>query len=156
MRVSESISMKTSWTNTPVIPVTVVVNCQPAVMVIPSYITLMPGPLPNAMTNSVTIQNNSTNSLLLTEPSVNLPGVDIKLNEIQPGRVFNITLSFPAGFSLPPGDPVALTMKSSNQRMPLVKVPILQQPKPFVPQAGPSAVPRPAVPTAPVSNAGHS
>ena len=55
---------------------TVVANVQPAVMVIPPYITLAPGPLPNAVTNSVTIQNNSTNLLTLSEPVVNVPGVE--------------------------------------------------------------------------------
>ena len=62
------ISLKTAWTNTPIIPVTVVANVQPAVMVIPSYITLAPGPLANAVTNSVAIQNNSTNLLHVVRP----------------------------------------------------------------------------------------
>ncbi len=73
--VQGQISLKTTWTNTPTIPVTVVANVQPAVMVIPSYITLAPGPLANAVTNSVAIQNNSTNLLELSDPAVNVPGV---------------------------------------------------------------------------------
>ena len=147
------VSLKTSTTNNPLIHITAWANVLPPMMVMPPSLSLPPGPLTAAAKPTITIQNNSTNSLVLTEPSINVPGVDIKLNEIQPGRVFNITLTFPQGFTLPPGEPVALTLKSSNTRMPVVSVPVLQQPKPFLPQAGPSAIPRPATP---VSNAGHS
>lgn len=122
-------------------------------MIMPPSLILPPAPLTAAATPTITIQNNSTNSLLLTDPSINVPGVDIKLNEIQPGRVFNVTLSFPQGFTAPPGGPLALTLKSSNPRMPVVNVPVNQQPRPFVPQARPSA---PQRPPAPASSPGHS
>jgi hypothetical protein len=147
------VSLKTSTTNLPQIHITAWANVLAPMMVMPPSLSLPPAPLAAAVSPTITIQNNSTNSLLLSEPAINVPGVDIKLNEIQPGRVFNITLNFPPGFTLPPGDPIALTLKSSNPRMPTVSVPVLQQPRPFAPQAGPSAVPRPA---APVSNAGRS
>jgi hypothetical protein len=147
------VSLKTSTTNNPVIHITAWANVLPAMLVMPPTLSLPPAPLAAPAAPTITIQNNSTNGLLLTEPSINVPDVAIKLNEVQPGRVFNVTLSFPQGFTMPPGEPVALTLKSSNPRMPTVNVPIMQQPKPFVPQAGPSAVPRPA---APVSSAGHS
>jgi len=140
------VSLKTSTTNSPLIHITAWANIMPPLMVMPPTLNLPPAPLTGAATPTITIQNNSTNSLVLTEPSINVPGVDIKLNELQPGRVFNITLSFPQGFTLPPGEPVALTLKSSNPRMPTVSVPILHQPKPFVPRAGPFALPRPPVP----------
>jgi len=133
------ISLKTSWTNTAVIPLTVVANIQPAVMVIPSYITLAPGPLPNAVTNSVAIQNNSTNQLSLSDPVVNVPGVGVEIREMQPGKSFTALVGFPQGFQVTPGRQVELSLKTTNPKYPLVKVPVMQLPRP----AGP-AVPAPA------------
>ena len=82
-------------------------NVQPAVMVMPSYITLAPGPLANAVTNSVAIQNNSTNQLPLSEPVVNVPGVEAQIKEMQPGKSFTAMLAFPQGFQVPPGQQVS-------------------------------------------------
>jgi nitrate reductase NapAB chaperone NapD len=164
--------MKTSWTNPPVIPVTVVVNCQPAVMVIPSYITLMPGPLPNAITNSVAIQNNSTNLLTLSDPVVNVPGVEAQIKETQPGKAFAAMLAFPQGFQITPGQQVELSLKTSHPKFPTVKVPVVQMPRPQAPapptppppvvapapagapaSPAPAALPTPSLPPAPVKQA---
>ena len=130
--VQGQINLRTGWTNPVVLTVPVVVNVQPAVMAIPSYITLAPGPLATAVTNSVTIQNNSTNALQLSEPVVNVPGVVAQINEIRPGRAFTATLAFPEGFTVPPGQQVELTVKSTNPKYPVIKVPIMQMPRPAV------------------------
>ena len=127
--VQGQITVKTSWTNTPVIPVTVVVNAQPPVMVMPAYITLAPGPLPNAVTNSIAIQNNSTNSLRLSDPAVNVADVQVQIKETQPGRSFAAMLAFPKGFQIPPGQQVELSVKTSHPKVPLVKVPVMQLPR---------------------------
>jgi len=90
--VQGQIVMKTTWTNTPVIPVTVVANVQPALMVMPAYMRVDAGPLAVAVTNSVTIQNNSTNLVTLSEPAVNVPGVEATIKELQPGKSFSAML----------------------------------------------------------------
>jgi hypothetical protein len=138
--VQGQIHLKTTWTNTPVIQVMVVANVQPAVMVMPAYMSLMPGPLPNAVTNSVTIQNNSTNLLTLSEPVVSVPGVEATIRELQPGRSFAAMLAFPQGFLIPPGQHVELSVKSSNPRFPVLKVPVMQLTR----ATGPAAPVRPA------------
>jgi hypothetical protein len=139
---------KTTWTNTPIIPVTLVANVQPAVTVIPPVINLAPGPLPGAVTNSVAMQNNSaTNLLKLSEPTVNVPGVEAEIRENQPGRYFTVLLAFPQGFEVPPGQQVELSLKTSNLKFPVVKVPIRQMPRP--PVAVLPAPPAPAVAPAP-------
>jgi hypothetical protein len=130
--VQGQINLRTGWTNPVVLTVPVVANVQPAVMAIPSYVTLAPGPLATAVTNSVTIQNNSTNALQLSEPVVNVPGVVAQINEIRPGRAFTATLAFPEGFTVPPGQQVELTVKSTNPKYPVIKVPIMQMPRPAV------------------------
>jgi copper(I)-binding protein len=156
--VQGQIVLSTTWTNTPAIPVTVVANVQPAVMVIPSFMSLAPGPLPNAVTNSVTIQNNSTNRLTLSEPVVNMPGVEATIRELQPGKSFAAMLAFPQGFQVPPGQQVELSVKSSNPKVPVIKVPVMQMARlarPTLP--GPPAAaghaPTPASVPAPASSA---
>ncbi len=147
--VQGQITLQTGWTNPPVITVPVVANVQPAVMVIPSYITLAPGPLASAVTNSVTIQNRSTNSLVLSDPVVDAPGVEVQIKELQPGKYFTILVGFPQGFQLTPGRQVQLIVKSSNPKFPIVRVPILQMPHPMARRV---PFPRPARPiTAPVA-----
>jgi len=147
------IVVNTTWTNPPTIPVTVVANVQPAVMVMPTFMTLAPGPLPNAITNSVTIQNNSTNRLTLSDPVVNMPGVEAMIRELRPGKSFAAMLTFPQGFQVPPGQQVELSVKSSNPKVPIIKVPVMQMARlgrPTLPGPPAAAVHAPAPASAPV------
>ena len=159
--VQGQISLRTSWTNPAVISVPVAANVQPAVMVIPSYITLAPGPLANAVTNSVSIRNNSTNDLKLSDPVVNVAGVEAEIKEMQPGKSFTALLAFPQGFQIPPGQQVELSVKSSNPKFPVVKVLVVQTPRPAPPPVRPTPpvkpVPSPAAtpPPVPPLPAGH-
>ena len=138
--------MKTSWTNTPVVTVPFWANVQSAVMVFPPQITLPPAPLTNKITPSITIQNNSTNQLSVSDPEVNVPGVEVQFKEMQPGKVFSAQFVFPEGFQLPAGKQVLFTAKSSNPDTPLIKVPILQAVRPAAPP------PLPATPQPPAAN----
>jgi hypothetical protein len=143
--VQGQISLRTSWTNLAVISVPVTANVQPAVTVIPSFITLPAGPLAAAITNSVAFQNNGTNLLRLSEPAVNVPGVDAQVREIQAGKAFTALLIFPKGFQVPPGQPAELSVKSSNPKSPILKVPVLQMP-PLAPPPARMVSPAPQVP----------
>ena len=158
------INLRTGWTNPAVVTLPVGASVQPPIVVIPSYITVQAGPLANAVTNSVTIQNNSTNAVQLSEPVVNVPGVGAQIKETQPGKSFIAMLAFPQGFEIPRGLNVELSVKSSNPRYPLVKVPVMQLPRPYLPPpaAVPVALPRPrpqvvphAPPPLPPMPAGH-
>jgi len=144
--VQGQITLKTSSTNMPVINVTAWANVQQAVMVMPSQITLPSGPLANAMPSTISIRNNVTNALALTEPAVNAKGVDVQLKELQPGRYFTLTVSFPAGFEMAQGEKVELSVKSNHPQFPAIKVPVIQPPRPAR-----SVVPlgTPAVPASP-------
>jgi hypothetical protein len=138
------ITMRTLSTNTPLVTVPFWANVQSAVMVFPPQITLPPAPLTNKATPSITIQNNSTNNLTLSEAEVNVPGVELQLKEMQPGRVFSAQLVFPEGFEVPPGKQVLFTAKSNNPETPVIKVPILQTVRP----AGPPPLPPAPAPVA--------
>jgi copper(I)-binding protein len=144
--VQGQINLRTSWTNPAVITVPVAANVQPAVMVIPSYITLNAGPLDKATTNSVAIQNKSTNALQLSKATVNVTGVSAEIRELRPGKDFTALVAFPQGFQVPLGQQVELSVKSSNPKYPLLKVPVMQVQRP----AAPPAPTPPHVPTVPV------
>lgn len=148
------ITLKTLSTNTPVVTVPFWANVQSAVMVFPPQITLPPAPLTNKATPSITIQNNSTNKLTVSDAEVNVPGVELQLKEMQPGRVFSAQLVFPEGFEVPQGKQVLFTAKSSNPDTPVIKVPILQTMRPAGPPPLPSAPPAPAA-TGPRAQATH-
>jgi hypothetical protein len=143
--VQGQITLKTSSTNVPVINVTAWANVQQTVMVTPSQITLPPAPLVNTMPSIVSIRNSGTNALALTEPTVNAKGVDVQLKELQPGRYFTLTVTFPAGFKIAQGEKVELSVKSNHPLFPIIKVPILQLSRP-VPTAAPGQVVLPTPP----------
>jgi hypothetical protein len=146
--VAGQVNLRTGWTNPAVVTLPVGANVRPAVMAIPSYVTLAAGPLATAVTNSVAIQNNSTNALELSEPVVNVPGVEARIKETQPGKSFIAMLEFPQGFEMPRGQQAELTVKSNNPRFPVVKVPIMQLPRPVMPRPAvvPVALPKPRPP----------
>jgi hypothetical protein len=135
------VTIKTSLTNPAVLSVTVWAHCQPPVNVMPDRIALKRAPLATNQLAYLTILNNSTNPITLSEPSVDAKNVDLTLTENQPGRRFTVQLNFPTGFELPAGQAAAFTAKTSHPLLPLVKVPIYQPPRPAPP---PMARRRPA------------
>jgi hypothetical protein len=148
------IIMKTTSTNTPVITVPFWANVQSALMIFPPQITLPPAPLTNKVSPAITIQNNSTNKLTVTDAEVNIPGVELQFKEMQPGKVFSAQLVFPEGFELPKGKEALFTAKSSNPDTPTIKVPILQTFRAPKPPALPPS-PTPPAATAPRAEAAH-
>lgn len=140
--VQGKVFLKTSSTNNPILEVPFWVNVQPALSVIPPHILLPRAPFNGKAPTAVTIQNNSTNALTLSDPIINAPGVDVQIKEIQPGKMYRALLTFPQGFEIPAGQQVLLTMKSSNARMPEIRVPVSQTPRPaYVPPPAPKPQP---------------
>jgi hypothetical protein len=130
--VQGKVTLKTSSAKTPTLDVPFWANVQPIISVIPPRIMLPQAPLKVKAPMTVTIQNNSTNALTLSEPSVNAPGVDVQLKEVQPGRLYNAVLTFPENFELRQDMGIALTLKSSQPRMPEIRVPVAQMARPVV------------------------
>ena len=158
---SGQVTIKTSSTNMPVVTVSVAANVQPAVIITPGVISLPQAPLAKAQTNSIAIQNNSTNALLVTEPSINSSLASVKIDELQAGRTFAALVSFQEGFEVAVGQPVVLTFKTTNPQYPVVRIPVIQSPRPRLPAApaapSPASAPSPRViikPTA-AQPAGH-
>jgi len=120
------INLKTSSTNIPALNITALAIVQPLVVVAPQQITLQGGPLPHALPVTLQLFNNSTNSLVLSEPSINSPEVRLELKEEEPGRKFSLTVAFPAGFEIPAGQRLELKLNSSLAQLPVIKVPVMQ------------------------------
>lgn len=127
---SGRIALKTSVTNMPTLDIPFWVNVQPAIAVLPPQVYLPQAPLANASTPSVNIQNNSSTLLTLSDPAVNIPGVDARIREINPGHTYSVVFSFPAGFEVPQGQHAMFTVKSSHPQFPVIKIPIMQAPRP--------------------------
>jgi hypothetical protein len=146
------ITLKTSSTNMPVVFINTVAMVQPAVMVYPSQIMLSPGPLSTPSTQSVMVRRNGTGTLALSDYTINAEGVELTFREVQPGRLFSLMLKFPAGFQIPAGQKVELSVKSDHPQFSVIKVPVFQQARPaqvMIPPR-PAAGPLKLVPQTPV------
>lgn len=128
-RPSATVTLKTSATNLPLLTVPVSAYVQPAISVVPSQVMLPAGPLTTAMQPTVTIRNTGTNALALSDATVNLEGASVTLREVQPGRVFTLAFSLPAGLQLPAGQRVVASVKSNHPRHPQLEVPVFQSPR---------------------------
>lgn len=128
--VQGQISLKTSSTNLPVLSLTAWANVQPAILLTPAQIILPAAPMSTIKPYTIVIRNNATNALVLRDPEVNAPGVEVHLKEHQPGRYFSLTVTFPAGFEIAPGDTVELNLKSNHPQFPVIKVPVQHAPRP--------------------------
>lgn len=146
--VSAPITLKTSNAKTPVLSVTAFATVQPVVTAVPAQLTLPAGPLTNGTPFNITLQNNSTNSLILSEPTSNIDGVQTSLKEVQPGKRFELTAVFPTDFQAQPGHPIELKVRSNSPKLPEVRIPVYQlvaPAKPAPPTAASSSNVSPAV-----------
>jgi hypothetical protein len=146
--VTAPVTLKTSSSKMPEITVTAFAMTLAAVAVNPPQLSLPPGPLASPAKLMVSIHNNTTNALILSDPSINAPDADVLLKETITGRLYSLLFTFPAGFQIEPGRVVEASVKSNNREFPVVKVPVHQRPA-----AAGSPQPTPAVPQVPASQA---
>jgi len=154
--ISAPITIKTSYPKMQLLYVTAFALVQPAISAIPMQLMLPAGPLTNATQFTVTLQNYSTNSMVLSEPKANVEGVEAKLKEIQPGKRFELTVTFPPEFQSQPGHQVEVSVQSNFPQLPVVKVPVLQSaatPKAVAPVPAPAKATTSAVTPQPQANA---
>jgi hypothetical protein len=136
--INGQITLKSSSPTMPLISVTAMASVQAPLTIIPGQITLPAGPLTIPVTNTLTVQSFGTNMLVLSEPAVNALGVDVQVKEANPGKVFTVTVVFPAGFEITTEIPTELSIKSTHPKYPLIKAPITQS---SAPQGGLIAAP---------------
>ncbi len=133
--VQAPITIKTSSKSLPVLTVKALVMVQLPITAMPQQVVLGPAPLADSSTQVVTLRNLSGTAVSVFEPTVNVAGVTATVRELQPGRVFAISLEFPVGFAALPAGTAELSVKTSHPQCPSVRVPISHQPP--VPQQPP-------------------
>jgi hypothetical protein len=139
--------MKSSSTNLPLVTVTAYAMPQPAVVAMPQAIRLPAGPLGPNYRQPVTIRNNSSHPLSLSNAVVNVEGVTVQTTETQPGKLFTLNVTFPTNFQSRTDKPMELTVNTSNPRHSVLHVPFIQA-------AMPSPSVFPAAPRPTTTNAG--
>jgi len=144
--VQGQITLKTSVPQMPVLTVTAMAVVQQLLLVTPAQILLPPGALANNYTTPISIRNNGAAPLELSEPAlsggpaspepaVSEPGVDVRrptiqIQQVEPGRLLTVMVTFPAGFEIGPGEKAELSVKSNHPEFPVIKVPVIQPPRP--------------------------
>jgi hypothetical protein len=123
---SSPITMKSSSDKMPEVKVTAYAMVQPDMTLIPPRLVLPVTPLTNTEQLKVTIQNNGTNSLRLSEPTIDAARAQVQLREVQPGRLFELTMTFPQGFRGKPGQAYFARLKSNSIQSPVVKILVLE------------------------------
>lgn len=133
------ITIGTSSKATPTITVAVIAMVQPLINAIPATLTIPAGPITNGETVSVVLQNMGSQPVALSDPSVDVEGVQARITATQPGKFFTASVTFPDGFKMPTDKPMTLTIKTDNPRFPTVEIPIEQA-------MAPTATPAPPAP----------
>jgi hypothetical protein len=128
--ISTPIKIKTSAKEMPEISTSAYLTVLQPLSVLPQQIWLPAGPVSSNLQLNVTIRNNTTNALTLSDPKANVPGANVSFKESQPGRLFNLSLNLPDGFETQAGQAPEVTVKSSHPKQPLIRIPITQAAKP--------------------------
>lgn len=122
-----SITAKTSSTNVPELKLTAMAMVAPPVVATPLTVMLPAGPLSGASQYVVTVRNNRpATPIAITNATVNLTNVTVKVTEAQPGQVFNVLLGFPQGYELGPGQMGRLTIATTHPKVPSLNVNVVQ------------------------------
>ena len=130
-----NITIKTSSTNAPSLSLNAVAMPQPALVAMPPQIQLPAGPFAAGYQYPASLRNKGSAPLKLSEPSVNAEGVTVQVQETEPGKNFQLNVAFPTNFQARPGQLIELSVKTSNPKYPVFKIPITQA-FPATPVAG--------------------
>lgn len=116
------ISVTTSSEDMPAITIPTMVNIQSPVNIMPASLSLPTAPLANAVTNTLVVQYTGNGSLDLINAKLSVPGPAVQVRALQPGRIFQVVVGFPAGFSAKNGS--ELSIGTSDSQQPLLKIPV--------------------------------
>ena len=139
--ISAPITLTTSYSNSPSLSVQAYAMPTQPLLISPSILYLPAGSMIATNRLSVLIRANTTNNLVVSDATLDLPDTTVDLREIQPGRAYTVTVVLPPGTEIPAGKRPQLSVKSNHPRFPLIQVPIMARPQPL---ARPAKVIRPA------------
>ena len=124
--VSGVVTVKTSAREMPLISVPAQAATRPSIVVSPTQIDLPGAPLAAAFNATVAIMGPASDPLVLSDPKLNFAGPEVQLREPEAGRVFSISVVFPAGFELPKNGAAEMTVKTNRSKFPVIRIPINQ------------------------------
>jgi hypothetical protein len=123
-----AITLKTSSTNLPVININAAATLQPTLVATPPTIMAPAAPNTNNVRPVINIRNSISSPMKLSDPVINAKGVDVQINEIEPGKQASLTLTFPPDFTIAPGEKIQLSVKTGLANPPTFEVPVFQRP----------------------------
>lgn len=120
-----TITIKTSSAEQPLLSATAFAMPQPALITIPATLQLPAGRLGAGVIHNIVVRNNSSTPLKLSEAAATGEGIRVTVTEPQPGRMFYVSVAFPAGYVASGETPAVITVKTSNPKFPEIRVPIV-------------------------------
>lgn len=119
--------LKTSSREVPELEVTAFVPAPPAVAVTPSRIRLPRVPLEQAWTQQVVLRSTTDRRLVLSNATMNPAPIDLRLGitEREPGKVYDLQVVFPRGFTLPAEGPAEVRLESSHPQFRTIRIPVV-------------------------------
>jgi hypothetical protein len=120
------ITANTSSTNLSVINITAFAAVRPAVLATPSEIILPTQISSTGAVARIIVHNYGIKPLIVSGAEVNYPGVNVQVQESQPGREFVVRATFPPKLQIRLERPVEIQIKTSHPQFPVLKVPVHQ------------------------------
>lgn len=130
------VTLATSLTNVPRLELPFYALLQPDVTLTPPQLELPTGEVAERLSQTMWVRNFWTNALTLSSPEISDPAVAIQMREAEPGRAFELTLTYPAGYTIGQAGRIELKLKSNHPRFPVITVPIVQPNHPAATRAG--------------------
>jgi hypothetical protein len=119
--------LETSNALMPEINISTYVMIQPTVQVIPKQIDLPVALIGKEQRQTIMVRNLGNTIIKVTEATVAAGGVVVETKELTPGKVFQLTLVFPATFCAA-DMPTDLVVKTDHAKYPVLRVPIAPTP----------------------------
>ncbi len=138
--VNAPVVLKSSTQSLPELRVPVMAFVRPAVSLVPALVRVPIGKPAEASTSVVTIHNISARPLELSEPTINLEGAKLDIQELQTGKVFRVTFHLPADATLVPGQRFEAKIKTNHPKQPTIRIPVVAITRPVAAAAAPRRV----------------
>jgi hypothetical protein len=119
-----TITLRTSATNSPVITFMAMGVVQPAVVTAPPRVIITESAFTNDWKTKISVRSGLNSPLKLSDAAINVPGATASIREVEPGRLFEVSLVIPTA-AKDSYDNLQLTMKSNFSGFETVNVPIV-------------------------------
>ncbi len=120
------VRIKTSSDRVPEIRVKAVVIVKNALVLLPRQID-WPAKSAAKHTSVVTIINKGDGKRKLSNPTTNIPGVNLRMKQVEPGKLYRLFVEFPADFEVPESGRGEVSVETDTSDCPLIEIPVLHE-----------------------------